>query len=1192
LIIYVWKHLENSCPNDLIGASKIGEADETKSGYENLSIEQIARKRIEQYTKTAGVNYELLYYGQHNCTDKQVHEKLSQRGIRRIVANNTGDEWFPTQDLNEIKSAIIHAETGKYFGPDRTLTYKPRPLSQDKAIDFLLNLKNTGHKKALINAKCRFGKTVTSYWFAKQAKCKSVLIMSYMPGNVKSSWRNDCQKHLDFANFDFYDQNEEPNFKTNNTVVQFCSFQYAIESENEELEDEINEFNLRTTRFLKEKIANKHWDLLIIDEDHYGAKGSTGREFISKINSDFNIYLTGTATQEITSGEFSPEEIYQFTYIDEQKLKSHPDINISSQYADMPEMIMHQFFLPQMFEAGDVPYSLEELFSTHNENGHQVFKYENNARHDISEFFLRLLGNKISSSLGQKTGLAIYDNLDLKCGLLVLPEIKSCRAVRNLFKNNRELNSKFELIPINLSVIENGTRTNKKGQKEKKYRAPTLEEVNNSINKAIENNKIALLATVNRFCTGATIPMCDHILFCKPCSSESMYWQTNYRAGSPGKEKFHVFDFEPNRIITMCIDDIQASLILKRKSIEEGSTDLTEAIKEYFNFVPIINHETASYITLPTDIILGDYSKFQRSYFKEPKTYKNELAKKLAKLVLKFSVKNPFDFDNESANIASNKKEIGTDSKVVKPTKTGSGGSSVSDKKVGEKKNLKETEEFIISILDSLFWAYIYGNGNLTLHIYKDSLNSKEYNWLYQSQNWCNDVISFLKDNPDFSVQLEREFFFLKENRADIYETLENMMPNRITDESDKNRYKTPQKLAEVMISKLGISDWKTAKIIEPTAFSGEFLKECLKRGANKVNLFAVTTCKKLAVIIAFNVWGDWTLFKDANKIAIFEPSQLYIKEMDPPKITKNFDEEKFDKQCKEYYQNNTIYLKVKRVFDMNFKYAIMNPPYGNLHLPILKKITEEIVDKNDGTVISLQPVRWLQDPCGEFKPKEGYAVMKPTLENKINSIDIITAEEACELFKPTRIIIDLGIFCIKNNGKTEYDSLFPIKANYIIKKLIRSKNSVLCSDVSEENKIKGWRVYWPSISSYYGKDVWQKKNMVFFDGYDKQNNFWGQPPYINNQYRKPIGTPMGLSIPFKTELEAVNFVKSMQTKIMVFLMSLAKIDVNIYLNWFPYMVDYTQPWTSERFYKFFNLTDEEISTIENWAKENGIQDC
>jgi hypothetical protein len=110
------------------GCLKIGEAtsdNENIWGLEPNSkvLNKAAKKRIDQYTQTAGIAYDLLHTeltiyndksGLKAFSDHEVHHVLSRSGVKKKIfdAQNKANEWFIT-DLETVKKAITAVKEGK-----------------------------------------------------------------------------------------------------------------------------------------------------------------------------------------------------------------------------------------------------------------------------------------------------------------------------------------------------------------------------------------------------------------------------------------------------------------------------------------------------------------------------------------------------------------------------------------------------------------------------------------------------------------------------------------------------------------------------------------------------------------------------------------------------------------------------------------------------------------------------------------------------------------------------------------------------------------------------------------------------------------------------------------------------------------------------------------------------------------------
>ena len=95
----------------------------------------------------------------------------------------------------------------------------------------------------------------------------------------------------------------------------------------------------------------------------------------------------------------------------------------------------------------------------------------------------------------------------------------------------------------------------------------------------------------------------------------------------------------------------------------------------------------------------------------------------------------------------------------------------------------------------------------------------------------------------------------------------------------------------------------------------------------------------------------------------------------------------------------------------------------------------------------------------------------------------------------------------------------------------------------------------------------------------------WTKGP-ARNQFTKKEGSPLPLSIKFDTVQEAQNFIDSINTEFFLFFNYLTKLDVNVQFQYLPFMKDYREPWTNERFQRYFQVSDEEMKFIKDTMKK------
>lgn len=273
----------------------------------------------------------------------------------------------------------------------------------------------------------------------------------------------------------------------------------------------------------------------------------------------------------------------------------------------------------------------------------------------------------------------------------------------------------------------------------------------------------------------------------------------------------------------------------------------------------------------------------------------------------------------------------------------------------------------------------------------------------------------------------------------------------------------------------------------------------------------------------------------------------------------------------------------------MKFDVILINPPYNrSLHLKFLEKVIE-IGDK----VVSIQPIRWLEDPLSNYKKSSNYKKFEDSISKHINDIEIINVEQVKKYFN---IQLDkLAIYFCNENGGYDYKSL---SENNIIKNVL---NFLKNNHVNlEYNKKDGFRIRIPGFICGIGAgsgdrapslDSIQIKNIVFKDG--KYNGKWWHEYYVKNQHSKK-NEEIPISIKFDTEKEGYNFIKSINTDFMLYVNRLLfnrSLD-DKRMIWMGNVKHprtgtkgYKDEWTNEDFYKFFKIDKDDQKTIKDFIK-------
>lgn len=274
------------------------------------------------------------------------------------------------------------------------------------------------------------------------------------------------------------------------------------------------------------------------------------------------------------------------------------------------------------------------------------------------------------------------------------------------------------------------------------------------------------------------------------------------------------------------------------------------------------------------------------------------------------------------------------------------------------------------------------------------------------------------------------------------------------------------------------------------------------------------------------------------------------------------------------------------------FDKIIMNPPYDkNLHLKIVEQSINLLTD--NGILINISPIRWLQDPLAKYKKNSDWYKFKEVREHT-HKINVVLAKDFQTMFNAIGNF-DLGIYVIRKSvSPTQISVISPVIER--VSEFNYSNPAPLESD-----KYEGYRVRIPIITAgKSGGKGMEKHNVLnslgrlytFKDGYKDGKQWWEH--YNTNQFTKRTIT-MGSSIEFNTEKEAENFCKQFETTLCKFYIGFAITDVHVHNSnvlWMGNSINprtckkgYESEWTDEDFCKYFDITDIEWEEIQETMK-------
>jgi hypothetical protein len=462
----------------------------------------------------------------------------------------------------------------------------------------------------LWNAKMRFGKTFTAYQLAKRMGWRKVLVLTFKPA-VQSAWEEDLLCHVDFRGWQFikpggliYEEAEKKK-----PFVCFGSFQ-------DYLGRNPSTGGIKTKN---EWVHTTNWDCVIFDEYHYGAWRENAKELfeaedererkfaegegiedfdedILPITTDHYLYLSGTPFRAIASGEFIEEQIFNWTYSDEQRAKQEWK-GSNNPYAALPRMVLLTYQLPDAIRhialQGEFnEFDLNVFFSAEGVGEQAKFKYED----EVQKWLNLIRGEFLPTSIdnlklkAQKPPLPFSDVRLLSVlthTLWFLPSVASCYAMRNLMvKRQNRFYHDYKVIVAAGNAAGIGVAA----------LPPVLE----AMDDPLKTKTITL--TCGKLITGVTVRPWSGIFMLRNSSSPETYFQAAFRVQSPWtiknpdgaspneeqiiKEECYVFDFAPERALRQIAD------YSCRLNVNEDNPE--KKVEEFIRFLPVLAYDGSS----------------------------------------------------------------------------------------------------------------------------------------------------------------------------------------------------------------------------------------------------------------------------------------------------------------------------------------------------------------------------------------------------------------------------------------------------------------------------------------------------------------------------------------------------------------------------------------------------------------------
>ncbi len=624
LRIYAWS--SNDPPAAYRGLIKVGQ---TTQEDVNDRIRQSQGQMQQAYT----LHVSAFAEREDGTTfrDGDVRQRLIDKGFENVIIG-ASREWMRCLP-DDIRTALTELQKGLRLTGTHHETF-PMRREQLDAVDKTLAYYHSiwaENKNAaprfLWNAKMRFGKTFTAYQLAKKLDAKRVLVLTFKPA-VEDAWQSDLESHTDFDGWQYLSRNsgsDPTQIDRKKPVVYFGSFQ-----------DLLGHDAAGNIKPKNEWLHAVNWDLVVFDEYHFGAWRETAKELfegeedavakkeakleyaadLESVNEDFTVlseqeaeflpittraylYLSGTPFKALATGEFIEEQIFNWTYTDEQRAKEAFAVQHPGQrnpYAALPQMRLLTYQMSDELLAiasgGEFDeFDLNAFFAASSTGVVAQFKHKS----DVQKWLDIIRGGYAAKSVEHlKTGTRPpYPYSDVRLlpylqhSFWFLPNVAACHAMANL------LAEKHNTFWHDYGVIVAAGASAGIGLE-------ALPPVRRAIGSGFETKTITL--SCGKLTTGVTVPQWSSILMLRNLKSPETYFQAAFRVQSPWSIKnpngdnpneeeilkpvCFVFDFAPTRALRQLSE--------YGIGLSPNDPNPENAVKELVSFLPVLAYDGAN----------------------------------------------------------------------------------------------------------------------------------------------------------------------------------------------------------------------------------------------------------------------------------------------------------------------------------------------------------------------------------------------------------------------------------------------------------------------------------------------------------------------------------------------------------------------------------------------------------------------
>ena len=605
-------------------------AGQLKVGQTTRDVKQ----RVAEQLKTASIKNYLIELDESAArddgtlfSDHEVRAALVKKKFERVEL-----EWMRCA-VKDVQTVLTELRTGQKLTGTHHETFPMRREQADAVEKTFAYYQSiwAENKKAvprfLWNAKMRFGKTFTTYQLAKKLGAKRVLVVTFKPA-VEDAWQTDLENHTDFDGWQYLSRSsgsDPTDISPKKPLVYFGSFQ-----------DLLGRDSAGNIKAKNEWLHTVKWDLVVFDEYHFGAWRDTAKELfegeeeaeakkeakleyaagLENVNEDLGVlsvreteflpittkaylYLSGTPFKALATGEFIEEQIFNWTYTDEQRAKEefaarHPDKR--NPYGPLPQLRLLTYQMPDELLAiasgGEFDeFDLNAFFEATGEDKKACFKHKS----DVQKWLEIIRGQYAPRAVESlKTGTRPpfpYSDARLlpylQHSFWFLPNVAACHAMANLLAEKHNVFWREYKV-----VIAAGAGAG--------IGLDALPPVRKAIGNGFDTKTITL--SCGKLTTGVTVSQWSSILMLRNLKSPETYFQAAFRVQSPWSIKnpngdnpneeeilkpvCFVFDFAPTRALRQ-LSEYGIGLSPNEPNPENS-------VRELVSFLPVLAYDGAN----------------------------------------------------------------------------------------------------------------------------------------------------------------------------------------------------------------------------------------------------------------------------------------------------------------------------------------------------------------------------------------------------------------------------------------------------------------------------------------------------------------------------------------------------------------------------------------------------------------------